>query len=377
MIRVLLVDDSPIVLNILQRLLSSSPEIQVVGTAANGREALSLLPSLNPDVICTDLHMPVMNGLELTREVMSRYPRPILVVSVSVEEDSPNAFKLLEAGAVDIFPKPQVVQSQDFRAAADELARRIRILSGVKVFRRNNSLNAAALNAPIVSGKPSSPLRIVVIGASTGGPQALRDILSQLPADFPLPIVCIQHIGSNFLSGMVTWLADVCPLSVRKASHGETPLPGTVYFAPEDSQLELDDKGHFLISTAGPVDGHRPAITVTMRAVARRYGSGAVGVLLTGMGRDGAAGMAAIATAGGLTLAQDEASSVVYGMPKEAVALGAVQYQLPLEQIAPALVKLAGPMPSGVDVKLGIAKSSRENTAAYSPFNLPPASHES
>lgn len=377
MIRVLLVDDSPIVLNILQRLLSGSAEIQVVGTAANGREALDLIPSLDPHVICTDLHMPIMNGLELTREVMSRYPRPILVVSVSVEENSPNAFKLLEAGAVDIFPKPQVVHSQDFSVAADELARRIRILSGVRVIRRNNGPKIAASDTPILSAKPSSPLRIVVIGASTGGPQALRDILSHLPVDFPLPIVCIQHIGSNFLSGMVAWLADVCPLCVRKANHGETPQPGTVYFAPEDSQLELDDKGRFLISTAGPNDVYHPSITVTMRAMARRYASGVVGVLLTGMGRDGAAGMATIATAGGLTLAQDEASSVVYGMPKEAVALGAVQYQLPLEQIAPALVKLAEQRANGVDATLGAGNQSPEHSASHSPVTFPPASHES
>jgi two-component system chemotaxis response regulator CheB len=181
----------------------------------------------------------------------------------------------------------------------------------------------------------------VVIGASTGGPQALREILSRLPATFPLPVVCIQHIGSSFLSGMVDWLADACPLTVRKAAHGETPQPKMVYFAPEDAHLELDSGGRFLLSIAPLFDGHRPSITVTMQAAARCFGGGAVGVLLTGMGRDGADGMASIATAGGITIAQDEASSVVYGMPKEAVALGAVQKILPLERIAPTLEALA------------------------------------
>lgn len=340
MIRVLLIDDSPIVLHMLQRLLSRSPEIQVVGTAVNGKEGLDLIPALNPDVICTDLHMPVMNGLEFTREVMAKYPRPILVISVSVEADSPNVFKLLEAGAVDVFTKPRAIQDANFDKLADTLARRIRILSGVRVIRRGNAANYQPLASPLIPQHPKSSLRIVVIGASTGGPQALRDILSRLPASFPLPIVCVQHIGGSFLSGMVAWLADACRLTVRKASQGETPQAGTVYFAPEDAHLVFDANGRFQLSMAPPIDGHRPSVTVTMQAAARYFRGNTLGVLLTGMGRDGADGMASISAAGGITLAQDEASSVVYGMPKEAVALGAVQYSLALEQIAPMLEEL-------------------------------------
>ena len=340
MIRVLLIDDSPIVLHMLQRLLSRSPEIQVVGTAVNGKEGLDLIPALNPDVICTDLHMPVMNGLEFTREVMAKYPRPILVISVSVEADSPNVFKLLEAGAVDVFTKPRAIQDANSDKLADALARRIRILSGVRVFRRSNAANYQPPPSPIIPHRSRSSLRIVIIGASTGGPQALRDILSRLPASFPLPIVCVQHIGSSFLSGMVAWLADACQLTVRKATQGETPQAGTVYFAPEDAHLEFDANGRFQLTMAPPADGHRPSVTVTMRAAARSFGGTTAGVLLSGMGRDGADGMASIAAAGGITLAQDEASSVVYGMPREAMALGAVQYSLSLEQIAPTLEEL-------------------------------------
>jgi len=356
MIRVLLVDDSPIVLNILQRLLSRSSEIQVVGTAANGKEALDLLAALNPDVICTDLHMPVMNGLELTHEVMSRYPRPILVISVSVEAGSPNVFRLLEAGAVDVFPKPRAIQGADFDKAADELASRIRILDGVRVLRRSSGIknlsSVSSITPPINRPRPHATPHIVVIGASTGGPQALRDILSTLPASFPVPVVCIQHIGSDFLSGMVEWLDDACVLTVCKACQGETPLPGIVYFAPEEAHLSLDSDGRFLLSIEPPVDGHRPSVTVTMDAVARYFGSSAVGVLLTGMGRDGADGMASIAAAGGITIAQDEASCVVYGMPKEAVALGSVQHILPLDQIAQELQAL-------VNTSSTIAKPNR------------------
>ncbi|HEU0187981.1 MAG TPA: chemotaxis-specific protein-glutamate methyltransferase CheB [Gallionellaceae bacterium] len=344
-IRVLLIDDSQLVLHILQRMLSRFPEIQVVGTAANGREALDLLPALNPDVICADLHMPVMDGLEFTRKVMDNYPRPILVVSVSVEPGSLNVFRLLEAGAVDVLPKPRDILGADLDKLANELASKIRILSGVRVVRRHDNGHGAPAARPVpkpaVMPHPQAPLRMVVIGASTGGPQALREIMGCLPAKFPLPVVCVQHIGSSFLDEMVMWLAEICPLPVRKAAHGETPQAGVIYFAPEDAHLEWDGGGCFALSHAEPIDGHQPSVTVAMRAAAHCFGAGTVGVLLTGMGRDGADGMASIAAAGGITIAQDEASSVVYGMPKQAVELGAVQHILPLEQIAPTLAALA------------------------------------
>ncbi len=339
MIRVLLVDDAPIALHILQRLLSSAPDIEVAGTAADGQKALELLPTLNPDVICTDLHMPVMDGLELTRAVMADHPLPILVVSVSVESGSPNVFRLLEAGAVDVYPKPRAILDADQEKLSRELASKIRIVAGVHVFRRTGK-PASRPAPPPPPLTPLAPVEIVAIGASTGGPLALRDILSCLPTGFPAPLVCVQHIGEGFLPAMVTWLAEVSTMPVRLATHGGVPQAGVVYFAPNGVHLEFDDGGCFALTQAPPCDGHRPSATVTLRAAARRFGAGAVGVLLTGMGRDGAEGMAAIAAAGGVTLAQDQASSVVWGMPGEAVALGAARHVLPLEQIAPALVAL-------------------------------------
>ncbi len=341
-IRVLLVDDSPIVLHILQRLLSSASDIQVVGTAANGKVALELLPELNPDVICTDLHMPVMDGLEFTREVMNNYPRPILVVSVSVEPDSesPIIFRLLEAGAVDVFPKPRDIPQADQDKLARDLASKIRILAGVHVFRHNAVENVATSSLPPLALTHSVAVRIVVIGASTGGPQAFLAILSRLPASFSVPVLCVQHIGSDFLNGLVDWLAEACQLPVRKAVQGEKPRAGMVYFAPEDSHLELDSDGRFSLSLDPPCDGHRPSATVTMSSAAHCFGSATVGVLLTGMGRDGAKGMAKIAAAGGVTITQDKASSVVYGMPRAALELGAALHELPIEQIAPALIAL-------------------------------------
>ncbi|MGR9052431.1 MAG: chemotaxis-specific protein-glutamate methyltransferase CheB [Gammaproteobacteria bacterium] len=341
-IRVLLVDDSPIVLHILQSLLADTGDIQVIGTANNGKNALDLLPSLDPDVVITDLHMPKMNGLELTRTIMATHPRPILVISVSVESGSPNVFNLLEAGAVDVYAKPRDFSEQNREKLARELASKIRIVAGVHVFRLKPTGRQEAYEHSVQreSLQGSTQPKIVVIGASTGGPNALSTILSSLPKSFPLPIICIQHIGSGFLTDMLQWLSEFCTLPIRKAAHGEPIKGGMVYFAPEDVHLELDEFHRFVLSKSAPFEGHRPSVTVTMQAAARRYGSNTVGILLTGMGRDGADGMDAIAAAGGFTIAQDEASSVVYGMPQAAVALGAVTRTLPLGQIAREIVAL-------------------------------------
>jgi len=342
-IRVLLVDDSPVALTILQRLLSTAPEIEVVGTARHGREALALIPQLQPAVICTDLHMPVMDGLALTREVMLRYPRPILVVSVSVQQDNAqNIFRLLDAGAIDVCPKPRSGLASDYEPVRQELIDKIKILAGVVVFRKHRSASptpAAPNNGPPPLVRPAA-VRIVAIGASTGGPQALQTILTALPPDFPVPILCVQHISDGFLQGLVDWLAAQCRLKVQIAPPGELPVPGTIYFPQEHTHLEIDAQGRLRCSLAPPLAGHRPAVTVTFQSIARHYGSAAVGVLLTGMGRDGAEGMQAIAQTAGITIAQDEESCAVFGMPQQAIALGAAQYVLPVHDIARTLNQL-------------------------------------
>ena len=345
MIRVLLVDDSAIALHILQRLLRHTNDIDIVGTASDGQEALNKISTLNPDVICTDLHMPVMNGLELTRAVMETQPRPILVVSMSVEPGSLNVFQLLEAGALDVYPKPCAILEENQEKWARELASKIRILAGVHVFKQKKKTTESLRPAPSParSSATTTEAKIVVIGASTGGPQALRAILSALPASFPLPIVCIQHIGANFLDELLHWLAIACPLSICIPTDGEIPKRGIVYFAPGDMHLEFDSSGRFALSDAAPYEGHRPSINVTMKSTAHYFGAHTVGILLTGMGRDGADGLAEIAALGGCTVAQDEASSIVYGMPKAAVALGVVQQVLPLERIAPFITDLSNP----------------------------------
>lgn len=335
-ITVLLVDDSPVVLTVLKRILAPCADIEVVGTARNGSEALELIPKLSPRVICTDLHMPVMDGLELTREVMNRFPTPILVVSVSVKDNVVNVFKVLEAGAVDVYPKPQGVLEGEYCDQRNGLAQKIRILAGVSVVRRRRRIEAPS--PPPSNGELAAvSLKIVAIGASTGGPVALQRVLSALPSSFPIPIVCVQHISDGFLQGLVEWLGSVCDLKVGIAQEGWQPLPGTVYFPPEGTHLLFDAEGRFRYSREQAVNGHRPSVSRTFESAAGVFGGAVIGVLLTGMGNDGADGMKAIHDAGGITIAQDEKTSVVFGMPKQAIEKGAAKIIAPLDEI-PRLV---------------------------------------
>ena len=345
MIKVLLVDDSPVALAVLKRMLSASTDIVVAGTAGNGIEALTLIPQVKPDVICTDLHMPVMDGLQFTKEVMTKYPLPILLVSVSAHEGSLNAFKVLEAGAVDIFVKPRASFELDYEKIGPELISKIRILSGVRVFKRKPVADSEGTIPGLkeIESKfhiPKSDIRIIVIGASTGGPPALQAILTKLPSDFPLPVICIQHINEGFQQGLIDWLSTLCKMKVETAKAGMNPLPGTVYFPQEGSHLKIDGKGRFVMSPDPPYDHHRPSITVTMKSAARCYGDAALGVLLTGMGKDGAEGLLDIKKAGGITMVQDEESSIVFGMPKQAIDLGAADTILPLHAIGQTILNM-------------------------------------
>jgi two-component system chemotaxis response regulator CheB len=339
-IRVLLVDDSPLALVILKKILASSPGMEVVGTARDGKEALDLIPKLQPTIVCTDYQMPVMNGLELTKEVMAKYPRPVLIVSAVVNpSDAREVFPIMEAGALDVIAKPQGMDLN--QPSVKEFISKVRLLSGVFVFARRQPARPQLLAPRTTHHAPrTTHVRIVAIGASTGGPQTLQIILPQLPSDFPVPVLCVQHISEGFLQGFVEWLGGQCKMKVKVAQPGETPLAGTIYFPEERTHLKLDDAGRLMSSHEPPVSGHRPSATVTFQSVARHFGSAAVGVLLTGIGSDGAEGMKAIAQAGGVTIAQDEESCVVFGMPKQAIALGAAQHILPPSAIGQTLTKL-------------------------------------
>lgn len=372
-IRVFLVDDSPLALVMLKRMLATSPDIEVVGTARSGREALEQFERARPEVICTDYLMPDMDGLALIQRTMEVFPRPILVISSTVDPaQRQKAFPLLAAGAVDVVAKPSGTDS--FERSATELVQKIKLVAGVAVISRRAPLKAksssAAANAvsrgaivsrPILpfaapdavgQGKPlaSRPrflpdrkpnlIRMIAVGASTGGPQVLQTLFSSLPANFPCPVVCVQHISPGFLEGLVAWLAGGCHVRVKVADNGELAQPGTVYFAQENTHLEVDRGGRLLYSSAPPVDGHKPSVTATFESVALAYGHSALGVLLTGMGSDGASGLESIARAGGTTFVQDEASCVVFGMPNQAILRGAAQFVLPPEKIAHAILRL-------------------------------------
>ncbi|MBI5815963.1 MAG: chemotaxis-specific protein-glutamate methyltransferase CheB [Nitrospinae bacterium] len=344
-IKVLLVDDSIVAQALLKKMLSTSPDISVVGSAHDGEEALSMIPVLDPDVIITDIHMPRMDGLKFTETVMDKFPRPILVVSVSVERNSVNVFRMLQSGAIDVFPKPKAGGEEEFALRAGELISKVRILAGVHVMRRKEGMEThkAPLPSSLLTGGKAKNFSLVAIGASTGGPQALYEILSRLPRDFSIPVICVQHISDGFIDGMVEWLQTGCQLEVRKARHGEIPLPGNVYFPGEGAHLIVDSYGAFRYLDEPPVNGHRPSITLAFKSIAREFGSGAIGVLLTGMGNDGAEGLKTLDSAGAVTIAQDADTCVVFGMPKSAIDIGAAQYVLPLEEIAPAIIlKIAG-----------------------------------
>ena len=325
----------------LQRMLATSSEIEISGTAKNGKEALELIPKNNSQVICTELEMPVMDGLDLTRGLMATDPRAILVVSrLGQKEDPDKVFQLFEAGAIEVFPMSDKENELAFYASVQELIKKIKILSGVMVLRRRQIL-------PDIAMQPMHPLSgdcsqaipgMVVIGTSTGGPQALKEILAQLPADFPLPIVCVQHISQGFLQGLVDWLAVDCSLPIAIAEAEGRPQAGTVYFPPEGRHLKFDEDGRFLVADGSKVDTHLPSVTVSFKSAAYRFGSHVIGVLLTGMGEDGVDGMLAIAGQGGITIAQNEQTCVVFGMPQRAIEVKAASHILPLQDIASMLI---------------------------------------
>lgn len=342
-IRVLLVDDSPLVLVLIKRMLATADDIEVIDTAANGQEALDKIPELKPDVICTDLNMPVMNGMELTRAVMERFPTPILVISIAVQkEDEGNVFELLRAGAVEVFPKPKGGLQSEEAAFTAELLNKIRIVSGVVVFHKTQPASAPPSTPVTESGSATGKIEITAIGASTGGPQAYSALLSKLPANYPTPILCVQHISLGFLTGLVEWLDTQCALKVQIAIPGTLAQPGNIYFPEEDTHLEIAADGTLQSQSTEHFHGFRPSVTMLFESVAKNFGSRAIGVLMTGMGDDGAQGLKSLHEAGGVTIAQDESTSTVFGMPREAIEMGAASHILPLPDIAPAINQMFG-----------------------------------
>jgi two-component system chemotaxis response regulator CheB len=347
MINVLVVEDSPVARELLKHILSSDPEIKVIGTANNGLEAIEFLKRGKPDVVTMDIIMPKMDGYEATRRIMETDPIPIVIVSASlVREEVDRTWRAVEAGAVAVLEKPSYTDMGNPNGNAAKLIETVKNMSQVKVVRRRKkSAETTVPKHAEVAPEPrpeTARVKVVAIGASTGGPQALQHILSQLPKDFRTPILIVQHITRGFTDGFVDWMNGSCCLPVRLATDGEPLASGTVYVAPDDRHTKIGRNGRIRLSTDEPVNGIRPSVSSLFRSVAEVLGPDAVGVLLTGMGRDGAAELKLMRDRGAVTIAQDMESCVIYGMPGEAAKMGAAKYLLPPEKIAEMLLRLAG-----------------------------------
>ena len=343
-IKVLVAEDSQVTRMLLVQLLSSDPGIQVIGVVDDGQAALDFLDAdgNRPDVVLMDIHMPRLDGFEATRRIMETRPLPVVICTATADpRELAVTFRAMEAGAVACVAKP-VGLGPDFEPLLQNLLQTVRLMSEVKVVRRwsrSRTVPAVSHAGGLISSRVAAPnIRLIGIGASTGGPPVLQTILSGLPKEFPVPLLIVQHIAPGFLPGMVDWLSHTTGLRVHIAAHGATALPGHAYVAPDDFHLAVDANGRLMLAREEPESGLRPAVSYLFRSLAKTCGATAVGVLLTGMGKDGAAELKLMKEQGALTIAQDRDSSVVHGMPGEAIGLGAATHILPADKIAGALI---------------------------------------
>ena len=344
MINVLVVEDSPAVREFLVHILNSDSGIRVVGTANNGEEAIDAVKHYRPDVVTMDIHMPKMDGLEATRRIMETEPVPIVIVSGSVDpHENTKTFRAMEAGALAVLRRPDGIGHPDHETTARELVQTVKLMSEVKVVRRWPQKRGKTGLPPIAQALLNKPARarVIALGASTGGPPVLQTILAMLPGDFPLPILIVQHMASGFITSFAEWLAQTSGLPVHVARHGELMLPGHVYVGPDECQMKVEHGGKIVLTSDTPENGLRPSISYLFRSLAAVYGGNAVAGLLTGMGRDGAEELRLLKEKGAVTFAQDKESSVVHGMPGEAIRLDAATYILAPDKIAAVLTSLA------------------------------------
>lgn len=344
MIKVLVVDDSPSTLEFLVYILDSEPGMKVVATAANGEEAIEAVSHYKPDVITMDLHMPKMGGFEATRKIMETTPTPIVIVSSSFDIDEvTTTFHALEAGALMAVSKPAGIGHEKHQITTYEFLQAVRLMSEIKVVRRWPKTGSRIPRSDITTyiQKPVEQAQIIAIGASTGGPLILQTILSALPANFSIPILVVQHMATGFIQSFAEWLGQSCSLPVRIPLQGEILSPGHIYIAPDSYQLKVETGGKIILSQNFLENGHCPSVSHCFRSVAEAYGKNAIGILLSGMGKDGAAELKLLREKGATTIAQDEETSVVFGMPKEAINLGAAQYIFSPKQISGFLINLA------------------------------------
>lgn len=355
-IRVLIVDDSLVVRHHLRHILETDPDIRVVGMAEDGLSAIRFFVGQRPDVVTMDINMPGMNGLDVIRQIMESNPVPIVVVSASYSpKDVQKTFLAIEAGAVAIAAKPAGERHPEYENTARELVQTVKLMSEVKVVRRRKRGSAeengagVSLHRKVAASLPGKEIRqrlgrfqVVAIGVSTGGPPVLQAILSGLRKGYPAPVLIVQHIAKGFVGGLAEWLGKNSLLPVHVAVHGEQIQSGHVYLAPDDFHLGISEGGTIALSKAPHENELRPAVSYLFRSVLNTFEGDVIGILLTGMGKDGAEELRMMKEKGAVTIAQDRESSVVYGMPGEAVRLDAAGHVLPPERIAVLLENLAG-----------------------------------
>ncbi|HWX46468.1 MAG TPA: chemotaxis-specific protein-glutamate methyltransferase CheB [Roseomonas sp.] len=340
----MIVEDSLVVRRLLAHIVSRDSRLTLVAAVASAEEALRELPRVRPNVISMDIRLPGMDGLEATRRIMAEQPTPIVVIADSVEDTSLHiSMNALRAGALSVVEKPVGMETGGYERIAETICTQLYIMSQVPVIRRRN-MGAARPARPVRLEPVAAAQRptLLAIAASTGGPPALAQVLGALPADFPLPVLLVQHMGGAFMEGFAAWLDGLVPLAVGVAQDGETPRPGRVYVAPGDRHLLLAPRGVLRVSGERPLASQRPSATLLFRSVAEALGPQGLGVLLTGMGEDGAVGLTELRQAGGLTITEHESTAVVYGMPAAAVRMGGSSLSLPLPLIGPRLLQLVG-----------------------------------
>ncbi|MEI8138336.1 MAG: chemotaxis-specific protein-glutamate methyltransferase CheB [bacterium] len=344
MIKILIVDDSPIFQKLYTLLFRADPELRVIGIVNDGAEALAFVANQRPDVILMDLQMPVMNGYEATRRIMETDPIPIVICSASSQHDDVNkTFQAVEAGAVAFLNKPAGPGHPDFQSSVANMIQTIKLMAEIKqVKRMRRPAQAREEGTRLMPGAMSfaNAPRVVAIGASTGGPLVLQTILGFLPRNYPVPLLIVQHIAEGFVKGFAEWLGSTTGFPIHIAEHNVRALPGHVYLAPDNLHLGMSAGGTLVLSGDAPENGLRPAVSYLFRSVALTFGPSAVGVLLTGMGKDGAQDLKQLKERGGITIAQDKESSLIHGMPGEAIRLEAALHVLPPEKISALLVQL-------------------------------------
>ena len=346
MIKVLVVDDSAVVRDLLKHILTSQSEIVVIGEAKDGQEAVEFVAVNKPDVITMDINMPRLNGFEATRQIMQKYPVPIVIVTASWDPNDLNkTWTAMEAGAVAAIEKPRYSTEEDYKNNAKNIVDTVRLMSQVKVVRRwpKRKVAVTEVSADRTESRLSAPrYEIVAIGASTGGPPVIKELLETLPENFSAPIAIVQHIARNFTAGLVEWLDRSTALKVRVAKNREILEAGTVYVAPDGLQMKVDLSSHIILTDDPPENGLKPSVSYLFRSIAEIFGKKAVGILLTGMGKDGANELRTLKDKGAITIAQDKETSVIHGMPGEAIKIGGATYIAAPDRIVGLLMRLIG-----------------------------------